>query len=243
MKIFLKILSIVIFLLFFKGFSQSDGNVIAKLETKPIEDILQINALIQNESDIYQALSFTMLSVRKSASGNTSSSKQTGKFTLNPNESKIVNKASVNFNPKDALKIYLFVNDEKNRLVSKDSININTEIFTDAFETNKKIEEDEIKLTGLIFDETKSNVGQNFYSKLITKLMLNSIEFTFPARITELPTQGRSSQIQVYAEDNSIYSFIAKPDEEYLDAQVTQTIKQLFGFQNQKNVDDTGFKY
>lgn len=222
-------------------FSQNE-TVKAKLESKNIEGVLLIDALVQNGTAIYQPLSYTMLSVRKTSSGNTSSSKQSGKFSLNPNESKIVTQSSVNFNPKDALKVYLFINDEKNKLISKDSININTEQFSEAFETNK-IKEDEIKLSGLTLDETKTNVGQNFYSKLISNLLLNSVAFTFPVRITELPTQGRSSQIQIFAEDSNIYSFITKPDEEYLDGQVSQTIKQLFGYQNQKNVDDTGFKY
>lgn len=222
-------------------FSQNE-TVKAKLESKNIEGVLLIDALVQNGTAIYQPLSYTMLSVRKTGSGNTSSSKQSGKFSLNPNESKIVTQSSVNFNPKDALKVYLFINDEKNKLISKDSININTEQFSEAFETNK-IKEDEIKLSGLTLDETKTNVGQNFYSKLISNLLLNSVAFTFPVRITELPTQGRSSQIQIFAEDSNIYSFITKPDEEYLDGQVSQTIKQLFAYQNQKNVDDTGFKY
>ena len=222
-------------------FSQNE-TVKAKLESKNIEGVLLIDALVQNGTAIYQPLNYTMLSVRKTSSGNTSSSKQSGKFSLNPNESKIVTQSSVNFNPKDALKVYLFINDEKNKLISKDSININTEQFSEAFETNK-IKEDEIKLSGLTLDETKTIVGQNFYSKLISNLLLNSVAFAFPVRITELPTQGRSSQIQIFADDINIYSFISKPDEEYLDGQVSQTIKQLFAYQNQKNVDDTGFKY
>ncbi|WP_297986006.1 curli-like amyloid fiber formation chaperone CsgH [uncultured Chryseobacterium sp.] len=222
-------------------FSQNE-TVKAKLESKNIEGVLLIDALAQNGTAIYQPLNYTMLSVRKTSSGNTSSSKQSGKFSLNPNESKIVTQSSVNFNPKDALKVYLFINDEKNQLVSKDSININTEQFSEAFETNK-IKEDDIKLSGLTLDETKTIVGQNFYSKLISNLLLNSVAFAFPVRITELPTQGRSSQIQIFADDSNIYSFISKPDEEYLDGQVSQTIKQLFAYQNQKNVDDTGFKY
>lgn len=241
MKILLKIILILTAMISEQVFSQNE-TVKAKLESKNIEGVLLIDALVQNGTAIYQPLNYTMLSVRKTSSGNTSSSKQSGKFSLNPNESKIVTQSSVNFNPTDALKVYLFINDEKNQLVSKDSININTEQFSEAFETNK-IKEDEIKLSGLTLDETKTIVGQNFYSKLISNLLLNSVAFAFPVRITELPTQGRSSQIQIFADDSNIYSFISKPDEEYLDGQVSQTIKQLFAYQNQKNVDDTGFKY
>lgn len=45
--------------------------------------------------------------------------------------------------------------------------------------------------------------------------------------IIELPTMGRNTQIQVFLEDRIINQFILNPSEEFLEGQVSFTIKLI----------------
>lgn len=106
-------------------YGQQDEGVKAKIETKDVEGVLVIKAMVNNDSKIYQALSYQLLAVKEGKTGNLSSSQQSGKFTLQPKETKQLSELNLNVDKNDALKIFLFVRDEKNNTVSKDSLNYN----------------------------------------------------------------------------------------------------------------------
>lgn len=216
----------------------------AKIEIKNIEGIVNVSGLANNLSKIHFSLTYNMLTLKKGSSGNVSTARQSGKFTLLPNEKKIISETSVNLEPQDALKIYLFVNDEKTgKLISKDSIEINNSKQAVSYET-KNIKEDDIQIIGLTIDETKTKIGEMFYSKLFNFMQLNSINFNFLVRILELPTfNNRSTQLQIFAQDTNLLTFNVMPDEEYIDSIVKETINALSAYQKQKEILDKTFNY
>ena len=221
----------------------SANDVKAKIEVKNIEGVYSIDGFVSNQSKIHYSLTYNILSLKKGNSGNISSSRQSGKFTLLPNEKKLVSESSVNLNNKDALKIYFFVNDEKTgKLISKDSIEINNTKQEVSYET-KNINEGDIQIIGLTIDETKTKAGELFYSKLFSFMQLNSMNFKFMKRILELPSINRNTQIQVYAQDTNLLTFNTMPDEDYLDSLVKETIEALFAYQKQKEILDKNFNY
>lgn len=211
-----------------------DFEVKAKIEIKNIEGLTNISGFANNLSKIHFSLTYNMLTLKKGSSGNVSTSRQSGKFTLLPNEKKIISETSVNLAPKDALKIYLFINDEKTgRPISKDSIEINNSAQAVSYET-KNIKEDDIQIINLTIDETKTKLGESFYSKLFNFMQLNSIVFNFVVKVLELPTfNNRSTQLQIFAQDTNLLTFNIMPDEEYIDSMVKETINALANYQKE----------
>jgi hypothetical protein len=61
--------------------------------------------------------------------------------------------------------------------------------------------------------------------------------------ISELPTFGRSSQIIVTVDDQVIYSFISKPDEEFIDLEADRTLTYLEQYNYQNSLRKKEFKY
>lgn len=239
------LISSIIMLLFFSNFakSQESEGVKCKIEGQNFEGLFMVKSVATNNSNVYQSLNYTLLAVKKGKTGNMSSNKQGGKFTLEPRESKELSTISISLEKNDGLKVFLFVKDDKtDKLITKDSLEINSAMFSNNYE-NKNKDEDDIKLQGLTIDETKTRFGSEFYGKLYNLMMLNSLKFDFIIKVMELPSLGKNTVIQVFADDNSIFSFIPKPDDESMENAVQQTLASLFNYEKQKNVADKGFIY
>lgn len=124
-------LSSIIFLLFATATlpAQKSGNyplVQAKIESSHRSEIFEVKALATNREPVFQELNYVLIAMKDGAGGNRSTNKQDGKFVIQPNESKQLSQMGINVQPKDHLKIYLYIRDEKtNTLISKDSLEIN----------------------------------------------------------------------------------------------------------------------
>lgn len=235
---------IFIFLLVVNYKAQENPMISVKIETDNIEGVLNLKAIVKNDSEVYQSLNYIFLALKKDKKKNTSSSQQQNKFTLLPKETKILSEISVNIQKDDALKVYLFIKDEKTaKLITKDSLELNTKNFQDNISYEKTSNEENMMMKNLVINETKTRVGDDFYSKFYSFLMLNSLQFTFRIRISELPSMGKNSQLQIFADDENILSFNARPEDDYLDDAVKQTINSLINYDNNRKVSDKGLKY
>ncbi len=244
MKIYLPILTVVFILVFSTNMkSQFKKDIQAKIEVKDIEGVTHIKALANNNTTIFRALSYQILAVKEGSSGNLTSSEQSGRFTLQPNETKELSEMNINIDKNDALKVFLFFRDEKNNTISKDSLIYNGNKKIAVKEEKKKLQEEDIHIFGLTINETKTKVGGEFYDKLYNYMTLNDLKPTFILKVTEIPTRANSTQIQIFADDSNIYSFIARPDDDYLDSEVQNTVASIEEYFEQKNAKDEGFIY
>lgn len=108
--------------------AQTTPSVTAKIEKKEVEGLFILEAVANNSSKVFQSLTYQLLAVKESGTGNLSSNQQSGKFTLQPNETKKLSEISLNIDKKDALKVFLFIRDEKNYTVSQDSLIYNNKM-------------------------------------------------------------------------------------------------------------------
>ena len=227
---------------FFK--SQEIKQIEAKIETLDIEGSLGLKAVAKNLTSVHQSLNYIFLAVKKDKGKNMSSSQQQNKFILLPNETKTLSEITMNINKNDALKVYLFIKDEKTmKVIAKDSLEMNSKNFKDNASYEKVTNEENMLMNGVIINETRTRVGDEFYSRFRSVLMQNSLEFSFRIKILEVPTTGRNTQIQVFANDENILTFIAKPEEDYMYDSVTETVASLVRYNANKNVSDKGFIY
>ncbi len=220
--------------------AQNNSGVEGKISTEQFGNSLKIKAVGTNSSDLYQELDYMLIALKKGKSG-MSSNKQSGKFTLNPHETKTLSEISINLTKKDGLKVFLFLKNEQSKtVVSKDSIEINGNQFADAAEF---IPENEVELPGLTIDETKTRLGQLFYESFFKQYNQNPTKIEGTVVISELPTTGRTTQITVTIDNQIIHSFMSRPDEEAMDAEASRALANLMTYNARNNLRNKEFKY
>lgn len=245
MKNISKSISLIFLFLFGINSNAQDSNkVVAKIDAHNIEGVFNLKAMAQNQSEVFQSLNYIFLAVKKDHGKNMSSSKQENKFTLLPKEIKVLSEISINVNKDDAMKVYLFIKDEKTeKVIAKDSLEMNSKNFKNAVSYEKTTNEENMLMNNLVINETKTRVGDDFYRKLYSVLMLNDMKFGFRIRIAELPSTGTNMMLQIFANDENILSFAARPEDDYLDDAVQQSIAGLIAYDHDRQVSDKGFIY
>ena len=238
MKTLISIL--VMFSLLNKISAQKSTGVTGKIITENQEGLLKIKAVAINDNDLYHDLNYILVSLKKGKSGS-STNKQSGKFSIKPKETKTLSEININLAKKDGLKLFLFIKDEEtDQVVSKDSLEINPNLFTTELDY---IPERNLELSGLTIDETKTRLGAMFYEAFFKKYNQIPKKYEGTITISELPTFGRSSQIIVTVDDQMIYNFISKPDEESIDAEADRTLAYLEQYNYQNSLRNKEFKY
>ena len=223
-------------------YGQEDKKIVTKIETEVIEKQLKIKALITNNTSTYQELNYLLISIKKGAGGNLSNNKQSGKFSINPNESKSLSEMSVNLEKQDAIKAFLYIRDEQTqKLLAKDSLEINQDFFKKNVSVVEK--EEAYEISGLMIDETKSKIGKDFYDLFYIQYNQNPDKSNSAITITELPARGTSGQINIQIDDKVIYSFMTNPSEDYLKEQLDFTLRYIRDFNSRKNLIKNEFIY
>ncbi|MCA6068263.1 curli production assembly/transport protein CsgE [Chryseobacterium sp. RG1] len=240
-----KILLLFIFLTVFLSVdcnAQEERKVSAKIESETIEQQLIVKAFASNSTPVYKELNYLLVSIKKGNGGNLSNNRQSGKFSINPNEVKKLSELSVNLDRKDAIKIFLYIRDEESqKLIAKDSLEINQEAFN---KKTSKIEEDVFsELKGLTIDETKTKVGKDFYDLFYMQYSQLPEKNNSTITISEIPTQGVNGQINIAIEDKVIYSFMTNPNEDYLKEQLFNSFRVIKEFIAKKNLIKNEFIY
>lgn len=222
--------------------AQDEKKIVAKIESKDTEGQLKLSATVTNNSRTYQELNYLLVSIKKGNGGNLSNNKQSGKFSLNPNETKKLSEININISDKDALKTFLYIRDEQTqKLVSKDSLEINRNSFQKKL--SKVEEEESSELKGLTIDETKSKVGKDFYDAFYLQYSQLPEKSNFAITISELPSRGTNGQISIMIDDKQIYSFMTNPNEDYQKEQLTMAFRYIKDYNAKKNLIKNEFLY
>ncbi|WET49020.1 curli-like amyloid fiber formation chaperone CsgH [Chryseobacterium indologenes] len=228
--------------LFIMVYGQEDKKVTARIESSTLENQIKIKAVVVNNTAVYKELNYLLISIKKGAGGNLSNNQQRGKFSVNPNEVKVLSEINVNLESKDALKAFLYIRDEESKaLVAKDSLELNSDLFK---KKTAKIEDDAVyELKGLTIDETKTKVGKDFYDMFYIQYSQLPDKSSSAITISELPLRGTSGQINIQIDDKIIYSFMTNPAEDYLKEQLTFSLKYIKEFTAKKNLIKNEFIY
>ncbi|AZI68038.1 hypothetical protein EIB71_10325 [Kaistella daneshvariae] len=220
--------------------SAQKKHVDAKILTENHEGMLKIRAVGTNSSDLFLNLNYILISLKKGKAG-MSTNKQSGKFSLKPNETRTLSETNLNLQKDDGLKVFLLVKDEESdKLVAKDSLEINSSNFNS--EVNY-IPESALELEGLTVDETRTRVGQMFYEFFFKKYNQLPKKFSGTITVAEFPTLGRSTRISVSMDDQMVYIFNATPDEEAINAEAEKALANLVAYISNNSLRDKEFKY
>jgi len=221
---------------------QEDRKVNAKIESSILENQIRLKAVVTNNMAVYKELNYLLISIKKGSAGNLSNNQQSGKFSINPNEVKVLSEINVNLEKKDALKVFLYVKDEETqKLIAKDSLELNNDLFR---KKTAKVEEDAVfELKGLTIDEIKTKVGKDVYELFYIQYSQLPDKSNGAVTISELPLRGTSGQINIQIDDKVIYSFMTNPNEDYLNEQLAASLKYIKEFNAKKNLIKNEFIY
>jgi curli assembly protein CsgE len=231
-----RLLLIILFSTIIKtaGFSQLNEHVNGKINMQEADNLINIEAVIENEELIFKEnLFYTLLAVKKKKSGSYDSNRQSGEFSIKPEEKKVVSKLRLSLNKDEVLKIYLFVK-HNDILVSKDSMII--------FPTSQKkfekevVNSNEFELKGIVIESVITKIGKDFYDYFYQDYLASGSQYTFIIYIKEKPYFGYSSIISLEVDDRKIFEFFSKPDEDYLRSGVKSSLQALNQYAKRRKI-------
>lgn len=198
--------------------------VTAKIVAKVADNLIDIKALVQNnETTFKDDYSYLLLSLKKGNQGNFSKNDQSGKFSLQPQEEKELATLKINIQKGEECTVYLFIR-KNEMLISKDSAQI---FAAEKDNTNYEITESEFEIKGIVVDDVITKIGKDFYDYFYQNYSNSGNQYPFIINIKEKPYFGRSSILTIEIEDQNIFEFYSKPEEEYLKSAVQVALQKI----------------
>ncbi len=214
--------------------AQLSEYVVGKINVVEIDNFIIVKAHVDNSELIFKNnLTYNLLGLKKSISGNYSSNRQSGEFSLEPRESKDVSELRLSIQSDEEIKVYLFIKHE-DILVSKDSL-----LILPIEKKEKKIEvvnEGEFVITGIVVDDVITKMGKDFHDYFYQAYLTSGIKYPFIINIKEKPYLGRNSIVSIEVDDRKIYEFMPRPDEEFLKSAVKQTLQNINQYAKQRKL-------
>lgn len=215
-------------------YSQLSEYVTGKINTLEIDNFIVVKAQVENSELTFKSnLEYNLVALKKSASGNYSSNKQSGEFSLKPEESKEVSQLRLNIESDEEISVYLFIKHE-DVLVSRDSL-----LIVPRGEENKDdevVNEGEFAIKGMVVEEAITKMGKDFHDYFYQAYLTSGIKYPFIIYIKEKPYLGRNSIVSVEVDDRIIYEFMTRPDEEFLKSAVNQTLQNIRQYAKQRKL-------
>lgn len=209
------------------SFSQNYQNtaVEGKIQLEKQDNFVTLRAFVVNNQPIYaDELNYNLVALKKGATGNLSKNSQSGDFSLEPKEEKVLSKLKINVGDTDELKAYLFIK-EKGKLIYRDTLFISSKI--NGKQKEEKINESSFVLRGIVIDEAITRIGREYHDIFYKEYLVTKRNYPFIVKIKEKPAMGSSSILMVIAEGKKIHEFYVKPEEDYLKQNVAIAMQRL----------------
>lgn len=222
-------------MLFLNGglYIYSQENIVAKITTKIADNLVDINAFALNSQNTFKDdYSYLLFSLKKGENGNYSRNSQSGKFSIEANQEKKLASLKINIQKGEECKVFLFIRKE-GLLISKDS----TVIYSaESTKQKKYVPENEMEINGLVIEDVKTKLGKDFYDYFYQKYLASSVKFPFIINIDEKPSIGRGSRISIKVDDRTIFEFLTKPNDEYIQMAANQAIRYIYSYSTQRKL-------
>ena len=223
---------LVVVLVFSSINAQLNKHVIGKINILSADNLVTVEAQAENEEPIYKdELFYSLLALKKSVHGNYSSNRQSGNFSLKPQERKKLSEIKLNIEKGEELKVFLFIK-HNNVLVAKDSVFI---FASKNINYEKEVEKaNGFELKGIVLESVITKVGKDFYDYFYQTYLVSGNKHPFIINIKEKPYFGYSSIISIEVDDKLIYEFFSKPEEDYLKSEVHAALQKINQYAKQR---------
>lgn len=227
MKRLITLLVLQFFIL--QSFSQiTNTNVVGNLDVKTIDNVSRIIAKSSNTTDVYYSLKFVFSVINYDSNNNTSKESIEELFTLDPYETKDLHKTLITIEDDNKVILLLLIYDEDDKLIAKDRV-----VFNDDEEQKKTLQDkpiDGIVLRGIVADETKTKFGKDFYDFFYFYYTYNKVNGDKVVKIDEMRSFRRNTKITISIEEEVVFEFFTRPDNEFLEEMSKTAIRQVFKY-------------
>lgn len=222
------ILFVFLGLINFSMKAQTSGvEVKAKIVLEEVEGNIKITGTAENLTDIIQSMTYKLSVIKKNIkTENRSSNAQEGVFTLEANENKNLSTTQINKSNEDEIIILLLFYDENNQIISKDRVVIGDEKKKDKV----NILDDGFEMAGIVTDETKTKMGKDFYDSFYYLYRDYNLNAKQIVKVNEELSFGRNTKIIIMVENEVIFEFLARPDEEFLTAMAKSALYETYQY-------------
>ena len=172
--------------------------------------------------------------IKKDISNNQSNTSQEGSFSLEPTETKKLSDTQINLKDEDEVIVLLLCYDKKKQLIGKDRIVLNDR----KKEKVPILAVDGFEMQGIVSDETKTKLGKDFYDRYFNQYNDEKINASKIVTVREELSFARNTNIAIIIENEIVYEFMARPDDEFMsymiDSSIYATIMYIKNLENQK---------
>ncbi|AXT19317.1 hypothetical protein D7030_13135 [Flavobacteriaceae bacterium AU392] len=221
----------LLFSLSFYAQQITNQEVIAKIETESIDDIINIKGIAISNTEVFKSLRYVMYVIKTNpVNSNTSRGEHQGRFTLLPNEAKQLGFTGINKNTDDKVTVILLIYDDNDKLIGKDrrvALNDDEAEKKTIQLVDEKKENDGVKIIAIVTESTKTKPGRDFYNYFSSSYRLSQISGKGSIHILEKLSLGRNTTIDVLVDNKVVNSFFVRPNQEYLEQMTTITIQNI----------------
>ncbi|HAF77479.1 MAG TPA: hypothetical protein DCG42_09175 [Maribacter sp.] len=176
-------------------------------------------------------------------------------FVIEPGEQKNISTASLDLSQGDRTIIFILIYEDE-KVIGKDRMVINgfegeDEMKPKVIGKEKSTEQQESQqaqdidlLTGLVFENTKTKPGRDFYQMFYLAYNTNNIKGNKIVKVDEVLAIGGNTQIQIFAGDDLVVQFFLNPRSSYIKEMVDQSIARVnYYFQQNKAIMQNTIQY
>ena len=210
-------------------------------------EMMEILASAQNLTEGNYSLRYELSVISSDSNNNSSKNSQSGRFTLEPFETKKLSQTTISINPDKRTIILLLIYNEDDKLLGTDR-----KVFDSSQKEEKekqknmsyKKDNEGIQLTGMVTENTKTKPGKDFYDFFYQKYNLSPYKGNKIIQIDEMISYGRTTRIMVKVDDVVIFQFFARPKLDYLKEKADEAVKQVSRyFEYLKNRNESNLQY
>ncbi len=227
------IFNLILFLIGFNAFSQNfNSQVEAIINTgENTNEVTELIASAKNLTETNFSLKYEFSVISTSSTNNSSKSVQSGRFTLEPFQSKNLATTTIGISPSQNKVVLLIIYNDEDEVMGTKRL-----VFDDKETSDLKKEEanvsykrknEGLNLKGMVTESTKTKPGKDFYDFFSQKYRLSSSQGDQIIHIDEMISFGRTTKIIVKIEDKIIFQFFARPKLDYLEEKADEALRQV----------------
>lgn len=203
------------------SFSQTTNTVVkAKIQIEKVGENIKITGIAENLTNFVQTFSYKLSVLKKDLSSNQSNTAQEGFFSLMASETKRLSDTQVNIKKEDEVIVLLLFYDKNKQLIGKDRIVLNDK----KNEKSVAPDADGFEMKGIVSDETKTKLGKDFYDRYYNRYNDEKINASKIIAVGEELSFARNTNIRIVIDNEVIYEFMARPDDEFMSDMIDSSI-------------------
>lgn len=209
-----------------------------------------------NKTSLKKSLRYKALIVKNVSAGSSEERFEDEQyFIIEPGERKNISQANIELPEKERTIVFVLIYEE-GQVIGKDRIVINGFEGEDDIRPSIVKEEAIVKkkpsgqaqdidlMRGLVFEDTKTKPGRDFYQMFYLAYNNNNINGSKIVKVEEVLAIGGNTQIRIFAGDDLVVQFFVNPRSSYIEEMVDVSIRRINQyFQRNKAIRQNTIQY